>query len=134
MNILLVEDEKNLSDALVHILKKEKYTVDAAYDGEQGLEMGLSGRYDVILLDIMMPKMNGYAVLENLRKEGVSTPVLILTARNLTSEKVKGLDLAQTTTWLSRFLPANCLPVSARCFAERRTSSTPTSFLTAISR
>ncbi len=120
MNILLVEDEKNLSDALVHILKKEKYTVDAAYDGEQGLEMGLSGRYDVILLDIMMPKMNGYAVLENLRKEGVSTPVLILTAWNLTSEKVKGLDLG-ADDYLAKPFSTSELLARIRALLRRKT-------------
>ena len=91
MNILLVEDEKNLSDALTHILKKEKYNVDAVYDGESGLEHGMSGRYDVILLDIMLPKMNGFDVVEKLRAEKIATPVLLLTARNQTSDKVKGL-------------------------------------------
>ena len=120
MNILLVEDEKNLSDALVHILKKEKYTVDAAYDGQQGLDMGLTGRYDVILLDIMMPKLNGYEVLENLRKEGVSTPVLILTARNLTSEKVKGLDMG-ADDYLAKPFSTNELLARIRALLRRKT-------------
>ena len=129
MNILLVEDEKTLSDALVHILKKEKYTVDAAYDGEQGLEMGLSGRYDVILLDIMMPKMNGYAVLENLRKEGVSTPVLILTARNLTSEKVKGLDMG-ADDYLAKPFSTSELLARIRALLRRKTDVINTNELT----
>lgn len=93
MNLLLVEDEKNLSDALVHILKKEKYNVDAVYDGERGLDCAMSGRYDIILLDIMLPKMNGYDVLAKIREEKIATPVILLTARNQTSDKVKGLDL-----------------------------------------
>lgn len=93
MNILLVEDEKGLSDALCHILKKEKYNVDAVYDGESGYENGLSERYDVILLDVMLPKMNGFEVLQKLRNEKITTPVLILTARGQVSDKVKGLDL-----------------------------------------
>ena len=93
MNILLVEDEVSLSEALVHILKKEKYIVDAVYDGESGLNYALTGRYDIILLDIMLPKMNGYDVLSALRKEKISTPVLVLTARGQVAEKVKGLDL-----------------------------------------
>ncbi len=129
MNILLVEDEKTLSDALVHILKKEKYTVDAAYDGEQGLEMGLTGRYDVILLDIMMPKMNGYAVLENLRKEGVSTPVLILTARNLTSEKVKGLDMG-ADDYLAKPFSTSELLARIRALLRRKTDVINTNELT----
>lgn len=93
MNILLVEDEVSLSEALVHILKKEKYVVDAVYDGESGLNYALTGRYDVILLDIMLPKMNGYDVLMHLRNEKITTPVLILTARGQIADKVRGLDL-----------------------------------------
>lgn len=93
MNILLVEDEVSLSEALVHILKKEKYVVDAVYDGESGLNYGLTGRYDIILLDIMLPKMNGYDVLIHLRNEKITTPVLILTARGQVADKVRGLDL-----------------------------------------
>lgn len=93
MNILLVEDEVNLVDALTHILKKEKYSVDAAYDGESGLAYALSGRYDVILLDVMLPKMNGFDVLKRLREEKLSAPVLMLTARGQVADKVRGLDL-----------------------------------------
>ena len=93
MNILLIEDEKHLTDALTHILKKEKYIVDAAYDGESGLNLALSGRYDVILLDIMLPKKNGYEVVSQLRREKIATPVLMLTARGQIADKVKGLDL-----------------------------------------
>ncbi len=120
MNILLIEDEKNLSDALVHILKKEKYTIDTAYDGQQGLDMGLSGRYDVILLDIMMPKMNGYDVLKKLREEGISTPVLILTARNLTSEKVKGLDMG-ADDYLAKPFSTSELLARIRALLRRKT-------------
>lgn len=92
MKLLLIEDEKNLSDALVHILKKEKYTVDAVYDGESGLDKGLDGTYDVIILDLMLPRMNGIEVLKSLRESGITTPVIILTAKNAISEKVIGLD------------------------------------------
>ncbi len=120
MNILLVEDEKNLTEALTHILKKEKYSVDVAYDGEQGLEMGLSGRYDVILLDIMMPKKNGYEVLEALRKDNITTPVLILTARNQTSEKVKGLDLGADDYLAKPFSTAELL-ARIRALLRRKT-------------
>lgn len=93
MNVLLIEDEKKLSEALTHILKQEKYSVDAVYDGESGYEYGLSDRYDIILLDVMLPKMNGFDVLKKLREEKVTTPVLLLTARADVSDKVTGLDL-----------------------------------------
>jgi DNA-binding response OmpR family regulator len=92
MRILLTEDEKSLSDALCSILRKQKYEVDAAYDGEEGLDFALSGIYDVILLDVMMPKLNGFEMLSALRKKGVKTPVLMLTALSQTHDKIKGLD------------------------------------------
>ena len=96
MNVLLIEDEVHLAEGLTHILKKEKYSVDACYDGESGLNAALSNRYDVILLDLMLPKMNGYDVLERLRNASVTTPVLILTARGQVMDKVKGLDLGRS--------------------------------------
>ena len=92
MRILVVEDEKTLSDALCEILKRDKYSVDAAYDGINGLDTGQSGIYDAIILDIMLPKMNGIDVLLKLRAQGVKTPVLLLTARDGVKDKVKGLD------------------------------------------
>lgn len=93
MRILLVEDEKYMAQALEQVLQKNNYTVDLAYDGEYGLDCALSGIYDVIVLDIMLPKMNGLEVLKSLRKERVSTPVLLLTAKSETQDKVTGLDL-----------------------------------------
>jgi two-component system response regulator ArlR len=93
MRLLLIEDEVQLADSLAHILKKNNYTVDCSYDGESGLDNGLSGIYDLIILDIMLPKKNGFEVVRALRSEGVHTPVIMLTARGETSDKVKGLDL-----------------------------------------
>ena len=92
MKILVVEDEVALADALSEILKRNKYAVDAVYDGEDGLEYGLTGIYDCIILDIMLPKMNGIDVLKALRKHKISTPVLLLTARSDTEDKINGLD------------------------------------------
>lgn len=93
MRILLVEDEKYMAQALEQVLQKNNYAVDLAYDGEYGLDCALSGIYDVIILDIMLPKMNGLDVLKCLRNERVSTPVLLLTAKSETQDKVTGLDL-----------------------------------------
>jgi DNA-binding response OmpR family regulator len=93
MRILIVEDEIALADALAQIFYKNKYLADTAYDGESGLDNALTDIYDVIILDIMLPKMNGLDVLKNLRMNKISTPVLLLTAKDEVSDKVKGLDM-----------------------------------------
>jgi len=92
MRVLVVEDELHLAEALTQILRKNNYTVDAVNDGESGLDNGLSGIYDVIILDIMLPKVDGITILKELRKEGISTPVILLTAKGEISDKVVGLD------------------------------------------
>ena len=92
MKLLIVEDEVALAEALSEILKRNKYAVDAVYDGEDGLEYGLTGIYDCIILDIMLPKMSGIEVLKTLRKRHISTPILLLTAKSDTEDKIKGLD------------------------------------------
>lgn len=93
MRILLVEDEKQLSESLTQILSKNNYIVDTAYDGEEGLDNALSDIYDVIILDIMLPKLDGLSMLSQIRNANINTPVLMLTARSEVSDKVKGLDL-----------------------------------------
>ena len=93
MKLLLVEDEKQLSEALSQILINNKYSVDVIYDGENGLEYALTDIYDVIILDIMLPKLNGLEILRRLRRENISTPVLLLTAKDSVDDKVIGLDL-----------------------------------------
>lgn len=92
MKILVVEDEIALAEALSEILKRNKYAVDAVYDGEDGLAYALTDIYDCILLDIMLPKMNGLDVLKILRKKHISTPVLLLTAKSDIEDKINGLD------------------------------------------
>ncbi|MBQ8178754.1 MAG: response regulator transcription factor [Clostridia bacterium] len=93
MRLLLVEDERALSYALVNMFEKEKIDVTACYDGREGLEYALSGAYDLIILDVLMPKMNGFDVLKEVRKNKITTPVLMLTALSGEMDKVKGLDL-----------------------------------------
>ena len=93
MKLLLVEDEVQLSEALSQILIKNNYSVDAVYDGDDGLNYGLTDIYDVIILDIMLPKLNGLQVLRMLRKKGISTPIILLTAKDSVEDKVTGLDL-----------------------------------------
>lgn len=92
MNLLLVEDEIQLSDALSQILIKNNYNVDAVFDGEDGLNYGLTDIYDVIVLDIMLPKLNGINVLKKLRQNKISTPIILLTAKNSIEDKIVGLD------------------------------------------
>lgn len=92
MKLLLVEDERQLSEALTQILIKNNYCVDAVFDGEAGLDYGLTDIYDVIVLDIMLPKINGLDILKNLRKEGISTPVILLTAKGSVEDRILGLD------------------------------------------
>ena len=92
MRVLFVEDEKYIAEAVEQVLKKNNFSVDLAFDGEYGLDCALSGIYDVIVLDIMLPKMDGLQALRELRVQGVKTPVLLLTARGLVEDKVRGLD------------------------------------------
>mgnify|MGYP003298824429 CR=1 FL=1 len=92
MKILLVDDEKQLTDALSVILKKNNYSVDCAYNGEDGLDMSLSGVYDLIVLDIMMPKIDGITILKTLRNNGFNTPILMLTAKSEITDKINGLN------------------------------------------
>ena len=93
MRILVVEDEVNLNDIIVKKLKLEHYGVDSCFDGEEALDYIFSVEYDVILLDIMLPKLNGFEVIKELRNKGNHTSVLMLTARDSADDKVKGLDL-----------------------------------------
>ncbi|KGE20142.1 response regulator transcription factor [Paenibacillus wynnii] len=92
MRILIVEDELHLAEALTQILKKHNYSVDAVHDGRSGLDYALSGIYDLLLLDIMMPEMDGFSVLKKIRNEGLSTPVIFLTAKGEITDMVTGLD------------------------------------------
>ena len=92
MKILVVEDEKPLADALTEILSQNRYNADAVYHGSRGLEYARSGIYDLILLDIMLPGMDGLSVLKTLRKEHITTPVIILTAKSEVSDIITGLD------------------------------------------
>ena len=92
MKLLLVEDEKQLSEALQQILIKNKYSVDAVYSGDEGLDYALSDVYDVIILDIMLPKLNGLEILKMIRKRKISTPVILLTAKGSVEDRILGLD------------------------------------------
>src|SRR5262245_16743428 len=92
MRILVVEDEKKVASFIKKGLEEEGYAVDAASDGEEGLALALECVHDLILLDIRLPKMDGLQVLQALRRDRVTTPVLLLTVRATIEEKVLGLD------------------------------------------
>lgn len=92
MRILVVEDEKKIADGLEAVLRREGYEVDTVYDGLNGLDYMLSNIYDLVLLDIMLPGINGLDVLKAVRSEGISSPVILLTARSRTEDKILGLD------------------------------------------
>lgn len=92
MNILLVEDEKPLALALSEILRQNKYQVETVFDGLSGYEYAICGSFDLVILDIMLPKMNGIEVLKKIREKKLSIPVLLLTAKDEIEDKVSGLD------------------------------------------
>ena len=92
MRLLFAEDEKSLSRAVTAILEKNKFSVDAVYDGQDALDYLRAGNYDGAILDIMMPKLDGIEVLRTIRAEGIRTPVLMLTAKSEVDDKVLGLD------------------------------------------
>lgn len=92
MRVLIIEDEVRLAATLADLLELNGYATDTCHDGESGLDNALTGIYDVILLDVMLPKLDGFTVLRRLRAASVSTPVLMLTARSEVSDKVEGLD------------------------------------------
>ncbi len=93
MRILLAEDEKSMSRALCAILTKNNYSVEAVYDGQDALDYLLGGEYDCAILDVMMPKMDGFTVLQKIRGKGITIPVMMLTAKSEVDDKVEGLDL-----------------------------------------
>ncbi len=92
MRILVVEDEKRLAQNLQELMRREGYTVDVSCDGVSGLDNALSGIYDLLVLDVMLPGLDGFAMLERLRASGSDLPVLMLTARGELSDRVRGLD------------------------------------------
>lgn len=92
MRVLIVEDEVRLASTLQDLLELNGYTADVCHDGEAGLDNALSAIYDVVLLDVMLPRMDGFTVLRRLRAAGNATPVLMLTARSEVSDRVEGLD------------------------------------------
>ena len=98
MRLLIAEDEKNLNRILTQQFKDNGYSVDSCQDGEEALDYIAAADYDVIVLDIMMPGADGLTVLQQLRSQGIDTPVLFLTAKDSISDRVEGLDWARMIT------------------------------------
>lgn len=92
MNVLFIEDEKEFARSLKKLLQLNHYSVDLAFDGEKGLELLKKKNYDLLILDIMLPKMDGFEVAKRIRQEQISTPIIMLTARDAVDDRVKGLD------------------------------------------
>lgn len=122
MRLLLAEDEKELSRALTTILERNNYSVDAVYDGEEALEYLNSNNYDGLILDIMMPRMDGLTVLKKLREKRNPIPVLLLTAKSEVDDKVEGLD-AGANDYLTKPFAAKELLARIRAMTREYTSA-----------
>ena len=127
MRVLIIEDEVRLASTLQDLLDMNGYTADVCHDGESGLDNALSGIYDVVLLDVMLPKMDGFTVLRNLRSAGNAVPVLMLTARSELSDRVEGLDCGADYYLTTPFEPKEllaCIRALTRRQPELRSSDT----------
>lgn len=109
MRILIVEDEIRLADALGQIVKEAKHMADVVYNGTDGLSYALTGEYDVIVLDVMLPGLNGFEVVKKLREQKIATPVIMLTARDDTGDKIMGLDQGADDYMTKPFVPEELL-------------------------
>lgn len=109
MHVLVVEDDVRLAEALARILQDNGYATDVVHDGEAGVQYGGTGTYDVIILDVMLPKADGFTVAQRLRRAHVSTPILLLTARDAISDKICGYDSGADDYMTKPFSPAELL-------------------------
>lgn len=124
MRILVVEDERRIAQAIKEGLEQESYAVDVEYNGEDGLNAGLAEEYDLIMLDVMMPIMNGYEVCRELRNNGKKTPILMLTAKDQDKDIVEGLDVG-ADDYLAKPFSFSVLLARIRALLRRPTASLP---------
>lgn len=124
MKLLYAEDEISMSEAVKDILEYHNYSVDAVYDGEEALEFARLEHYDGIILDVMMPKLNGLQVLQKLRAEGCKTPVLLLTAKSEVEDRIEGIDMGADDYLPKPFVMGELL-ARIRAMLRRREEFTP---------
>ena len=122
MRILVVEDERDMNRLIQKTLKKEGYSVDCCFDGEEALVCLMGAAYDAVLLDVMMPKLDGYRLLGQIREKDMDTPVLLLTAKDSVADRVKGLDLG-ADDYLVKPFAFDELLARIRVMTRRRTGS-----------
>lgn len=125
MRVLIVEDETRLAETLRDLLELEHYSADISHDGESGLDNALSGIYDLVILDVMLPKLDGFSLLKRLRQAGKTVPVLMLSARSELSDRVEGLDLGADYYLTKPFEPKEllaCVRMLTRRQPEQRAS------------
>lgn len=120
MKLLLAEDTRDMNRAITAILAHEKYDIDSVYDGQDALDHLLKDSYDVVILDIMMPKMSGLDVLKEIRRQNITTPVLLLTAKAEIDDRVEGLD-AGADDYLTKPFAMKELLARIRSMARRHT-------------
>ncbi len=125
MKLLYAEDEKAMSEAVCDVLTFHKYSVDPVYDGEEALEYLKHEKYDGVILDVMMPRKDGIRVLREMREAGNNTPVLLLTAKGETEDKIKGLDFG-ADDYLTKPFNMGELMARVRAMLRRREEFTPT--------
>ena len=124
MAILIIEDEKKLINIIKRALQRERYSVDVAYDGEEGLDKAMKNDYSLILLDIMLPKKDGFSVCSELRAHQIHTPIIMLTARGVVEDRVNGLD-AGADDYLIKPFGLSELFARIRAVLRRRKTSLP---------
>lgn len=109
MNVLIIEDEKNLAQALCRIMEEEKWQATAVYNGQDGLQYASQYPYDIIIMDIMLPELNGFDIARELRNQKINTPILMLSALDDIPDKVKGLNVGADDYMTKPFSPAELL-------------------------
>jgi two-component system, OmpR family, response regulator len=123
MRVLIVEDEHKIANSLKQGLEQEKYAVDVAYDGESGLDLAFGEEYDIMILDRMLPGIDGLTLVKKIRKKNIHTPILFLTAKGQTEDKVEGLD-SGADDYLSKPFSFTELLARLRALSRRPKSST----------
>jgi DNA-binding response OmpR family regulator len=119
MRVLVIEDERRLAQALMRLLEAENYAVDLAHDGAEGLYLAQTGIYDVLVVDVMLPRLDGLVVVRALRVGGINTPVLLLTAKSTAADKVLGLD-SGADDYLAKPFHFNELAARLRALTRRK--------------